>query len=379
MLTDDIALISVDDHVVEPPHVWQEHLPAKYQDRGPKIVEREGHEQGWLFEDEFYPLMFQGNAATRRFRSGGTGEDLYARHYDDMIPSAYDVDARVEAMDEDGVTAQLLFPTFPRFSGSRFLAAKDKDLALACIRAYNDWMLDEWCAAHPDRFIPQVLTPLWDPALAAQEMERTAAKGARSVAFTENPAPLGLPSFPTGHWDPVFAAAEETGLVLSVHIGTSGSLPSPSEDATPSVGIALCGINSMLACGDLVFSGELIKHPGVKIALSEGGAGWVPYVLERLDYTWERSRYEGVSDIDVAPSEQFRRSIWTCFIADQVAIDNRHKIGLDKLMWEGDFPHNDSNWPNSRKLLAEACQDVPEAEVRQFAETNARALYNFPA
>ena len=381
MLTDDVQLVSVDDHVVEPPHVWEAHLPEKFQDRAPRIVELEGRVQAWDFLGEQHPLMFQGNAATRKFRSEqGKGEDLYARHYDDMIAAAYDVDERVKAMDEDGVTAALIFPTFPRFAGTRFLksAEKDAELSLACVQAYNDWMLDEWCAAHPDRFIPQVLIPLWDLDAAVAEMERTAEKGARSVAFCENPAKVGLPSFASGHWGPVLDAAQNLELVLSIHIGTSGSLPHVSDDATPSVGISLCGVNSMLATADLCFSGELEKYPDVKFALSEGGAGWIPYVLERMDYTWDRSRYEGVDKIETPPSEQFRRNIWACIIADEAAIKNRHEIGVDKIMWEADFPHNDSNWPNSRKLFGEHVREVPDDEVKQIGEDNARELYRFP-
>jgi predicted TIM-barrel fold metal-dependent hydrolase len=124
---------------------------------------------------------------------------------------------------------------------------------------------------------------------AVAEIERCAAKGSRAVLFTENPHPLGLPSFPTGHWRPIFEACNETGLPLSMHIGTSASLHSPSPETTPSVGIALCGMNSMSALGDLIYSGMFNGLPNCRVALSEGGAGWVPYVLERLDYTWHRS------------------------------------------------------------------------------------------
>ncbi len=381
-LTDDTQLVSVDDHIIEPPHVWEHYLPPNLRDRGPRIVELEGRVQAWLLDGETHPLNFQGNAATRKFRSeAGKGDDLYARHYEDMIAGAYDVHERVKCMDEDGVAVELPFPTFPRFAGTRFipLAQKDPELALGCVQAYNDWMIDEWCAAYPDRFIPQVLIPLWDIAASVAEMERTAGKGARSVAFCENPHGVGLPSFPTGHWGPVFDAAQNLELVLSCHIGTSGKLPRVSPETSPSVGIGLCGINSMLATGDLIFSGELEKYPGVRFALSEGGAGWVPYVLERLDYTWARSRYEGIDQIETPPSEQFQRNIWVCIIHDEFAIQNRHAIGVDKIMWEADFPHNDSNWPNSRKLLAETLRDVPDDEAREIGETNARALYRFGA
>jgi predicted TIM-barrel fold metal-dependent hydrolase len=378
VLTAETRLVSVDDHVIEPPHVFRDHIASRYRAEAPHIVEPEPGVQGWEWEGRFYPLQFQGNVHTRRFRDGeaGRGDDLFARHYDDMIPAAYDVHERVRAMDEDGVWAELLFPTFPRFGGNRFLEALDRDLALACVQAWNDWMLDEWCAAYPDRFIPQTLIPLWDTALATREIERCTAKGSKGIIFVENPYALGLPSFPSGHWDPVFAAASDTGLPLSMHIGTSSGLLSPSPDATPSVGIALCGVNSMSALGDLIFSGALEAHPDCKIALSEGGAGWVPYVLERLDYTWQRSRYDGVA-CSRLPSEVFAQHFWVCMVADRYAILNRHLIGIDKLMWECDFPHNDSNFPESRKVLADAVHDIPDDEARQIGELNARRLYDF--
>jgi predicted TIM-barrel fold metal-dependent hydrolase len=238
-------------------------------------------------------------------------------------------------------------------------------------------MLDEWCASYPDRFIPQTLVPLWDVPASVAEIERCAAKGSRAILFVENPHPLGLPSFPSGHWRPIFEACNATGLPLSMHIGTSAGLLSPSPDSTPSVGIALCGVNSMSALGDLIYGGVFNGLPNCRVALSEGGAGWVPYVLERLDYTWLRSRYAGLKNTEL-PSEVFAQHVWVCMISDRYAIRNRDLIGVDKIMWEADFPHNDSNWPNSRKVLAETMADVPDDEARRIAEFNARELYAFP-
>lgn len=378
MLREDVKLISVDDHIVEPPNVWVDRLPARFQEAGPRIVDQPGHTQAWQFEGELHKLNLLGSPQTRVFRTDGTGEDLYARHYDDMVPGAYDPAARVVAMDEDGVWASINFPTFPRFGGTRFLAAKDKELASACVVAWNDWLIDEWCGTAPKRFVPMTLIQLWDPELAAAEIRRCAAKGSRAVAMIESPSPLGLPSFWSEYWNPVFAAAQETGLVLCMHVGTSGTLPTPAPESaanSDAVPISLCGLNSMMSLADLTFSGLLHRFPGVRIALSEGGSGWVPYLLERMDYTWARTRI-GV-DRSISPSDIFRRNFWTCFISDRHAIESRHSIGLDKLMWESDYPHNDSEWPNSRKFLAEAVADVPDEEVRQIAETNARNLFNF--
>ena len=376
MLTEDVRLISVDDHVVEPRHLWQTHLPAKYREAGPKVVRPDGgRDEFWEWEGRRYPVAMMGSPATRVFRTDGSGDDFMSRSFDDMIPACYDAKARVAAMDVDGVQAGLNFPHWPRFAGTRFLDATDWDLASAIVRAWNDWMLDEWCAAYPDRFIPMTMIQLWDPVLAAAEMRRCADKGAKSVTMCESPSSLGLPSWWTQHWDPVFAAAEDTGMVISTHIGTGGSLWSPSPDSPEAVQISLCGVNSMGAMVDLMYCGVLQRHPKVRIALSEGGSGWVPYLVERTQYTWERTRL-GV-DKSISPIELFRRHFWTCFIADDTAIAMRELIGVDKLMWEGDFPHNDSNYPNSREMLEKSMTNVPEHEVKMIAETNARTLYNF--
>jgi predicted TIM-barrel fold metal-dependent hydrolase len=374
-LTDEMKLISVDDHVIEPPHVWSDRLAAEYRDAGPHVVDGPDATQAWVWEGRSYPISLQGSPRTRRFRTDGTGDDFHSRSYADMVEGAYDVHERVKAMDEDGVWTQLLFPTFPRFAGTAFLDAVDKELGLAVVQAYNDWMIDEWCAAYPHRFIPMILTPLWDPGQAAKEIERCAAKGAKAITFPESPVPLGLPSFWTRHWDPVFAAAQDTGLVLCMHIGTSGQLVIPSPESDFAVPISLCGLNAMSACADLIYCGILHRHPRVRIALSEGGSGWVPYLVERMDYTWERTRTS--VDKSIPPSQLFRRHFWSCFISDQFAIDRRHDIGLDKLMWEGDYPHNDSQWPNSRVLLEKAFADVPDDDVRRIVELNARELFNF--
>jgi predicted TIM-barrel fold metal-dependent hydrolase len=239
-------------------------------------------------------------------------------------------------------------------------------------------MLDEWCAAAPERFIPIAILPLWDVAACVREIHRVAGRGAKAISFTENPVPLGLPSFHTDHWDPVFSAAEETGLPLCLHFGTSGQAPTTAPDAPFAVTITLFGCNSMFAAADLIFSPVFHKHPRLKVALAEGGIGWVPYLLERADYVWDRHRwYQNVNQA-VPPSELFRKHIWGCFIDDVHGLKNRHDIGVDRITWECDYPHSDSNWPNSRKRALEVFADIPDDEVARIVEWNSRELFNFP-
>ncbi|HEX3611449.1 MAG TPA: amidohydrolase family protein [Sporichthyaceae bacterium] len=376
-LRDDMQLISVDDHLVEPPRVWQDRLPAALREAGPRIVREDGPGGGtdvWLYEGRRYPQIGLNAVAGRPPEQFGT-EPM---RYTDMIPGCYEPEARVIDMDLDGVQAALCFPSFPRFAGTVFLQAEDKALALLCVQAWNDFMLDEWCAAAPERFIPIAILPLWDVAAAVAEIRRTAAKGVKAISFTENPVPLGLPSFHTDHWDPVFAAAQEAGLPLCLHFGTSGQAPTTAPEAPFAVTITLFGCNSMFAATDLMFSPVFHKFPRLKVSLAEGGIGWLPYILERADYVWERHRWYQNVNREVPPSELFRRNIWGCFIDDVHGLSSRHEIGVDRITWECDYPHSDSNWPNSRKRAIEVFAEIPDDEVHRMVEWNSRELFNFP-
>jgi predicted TIM-barrel fold metal-dependent hydrolase len=386
MLTDEMELVSVDDHLIEHSMVWQDRLPSKYLELGPRIVETterttnfmggsaEAGSEVWQYEGRIYHQIGLGATAGRPTEEINTDPV----RFDQMRPGFYNSKARLEDMDLDGVKVQLCFPSFARFAGQTFLDGQDKKLSLLCVQAYNDFVLEEWCAAGPDRFIPMIILPLWDPGLAAMEMRRSYDKGARAVAFVENPAPLGLPSFHTDHWDPVFNVAEETGLVMCTHFGTSSKPPITAEDAPIAVRIALYGCNLMYATVDLLYSQVLHKHPQLKFALSEGGIGWIPYIVENADYIWERHWYHSKLNRDIRPSELFRKHFWGCFIEDEHGLAARHEIGVDRIMWEGDYPHSDGPWPNARQHVADMMKDVPDEEVQQIVEGNARKLFSFP-
>jgi predicted TIM-barrel fold metal-dependent hydrolase len=372
MLPDDVQIVSVDDHVIEHAQVWSDRLPAKYQDAGPRIVELHGGMQAWSFDGKVVPTIGLNAVAGKDPKDFGVDPV----RFDQMLPGCYDVAARVADMDLDGVHAQMCFPSFPGFAGSTLFGAEDKELATACVVAWNDFILDEWCAFAPDRFVPMMMEPFWDVAASVAEVERTADKGAKAITFTEAPHRLGLPSYHSDHWDPFLAAAQAADMPLCLHFGTGGA-PATAPDANFAVAIALFGMNSQFTTVDLLLSPVFHKFPRLKVALSEGGIGWMPYVLERTDYTWERHRWYTGVNTDVRPSELFRDHIFGCFIADDVGLEVRELIGADNIMFEGDYPHSDSNFPASRKKLADSLIEVPDAEARKIAEDNARRVFNF--
>jgi predicted TIM-barrel fold metal-dependent hydrolase len=238
-------------------------------------------------------------------------------------------------------------------------------------------MIDEWCAAAPERMIPLVLMPYWDQAECVQETERTASKGAKAISFIEAPHSVGLPSFHTDHWDRFLATVAAAKMPLCLHFG-SGGPPPTAPDGPFTAAIALYGLNSLMTTVELLNSRIFEKFPDLKVALSEGGIGWMPYVLERTDYTWERHRYYTGMANARKPSEIFRDHIFGCFISDNAGLHNLDLIGEDNVMFEGDYPHSDSNWPHARKMLEESLAELPDDVARKISEGNARKLFNFP-
>ena len=370
-------IVSVDDHVVEPPDLWQRWLPEKYRAAGPR-VERRGiagmqfvggtryeieysddapKADCWLFEDLVIPHK-------RHVAAVGFERDemtLSPITYDEMRPGCYDPKARVEDMLANHVDVSLSFPTFPRFCGQTFTEASDHDLGLACVKAYNDWMVDEWCGDSGGHLVPLIIVPLWDAQLAADEVRRNAERGVHAVCFSEVPYHLGLPSIHTGYWDPFFQACADTQTVVSMHIGSSSRMPSTSPDAPPAVQATLSFGNAMSSLSDFLFSGVLVKFPELKLAYSEGQIGWIPYILERADDVWmEHRAWGGVAEaIPEPPSSYYYRQVFGCFFRDRHGLESLERVGLDNITFETDYPHTDSTWPNSKQVAIELMGHLP--------------------
>lgn len=366
-----LDLVSVDDHVVEPPGVWHDRLPERYREEGPHVIEDDGREY-WVFEGQRGETMGL-NAVAGKEQKDFSMDPV---RYSDMIPGCYDPVARAKDLMDNGIRGSLCFPTFPRFAGVKFLHARDKVLADLCVKAYNDFMIDEWCASVPGMYIPMIIGQLWDPASFASEIRRCAEKGARAITFPENTHAIGLPSFHTEHWDPIWDAASETQTVVCIHTGTSGIVPLPSPDASFTIGIALAPLAAASTGADLMMSAALTRFPELKIELAEGGIGWVPFMLERADRTWNRHRHWAELG-DVLPSEVFRRNFWVCFIDERAGLEARHQIGIEKIMWECDYPHADTPWPNTQHDVGKALAGIPDDEVALMTHGNAETLFRW--
>jgi predicted TIM-barrel fold metal-dependent hydrolase len=372
---DDMILISVDDHIIEPPDMFANHLPARYQDDAPRLVHREDGTDVWTFRETQIGNVALNAVAGRPKEEYG----MEPQGLDEIRPGCWKVDDRVKDMNAGGVLGSMNFPSFPGFA-ARLFATEDPDFSLALVRAYNDWHIDEWCGAHPGRFIPMALPAIWDAELCAQEVRRCAEKGCHSLTFTENPAALGYPSFHDEYWNPLWRALVDTNTVLSVHIGSSGRLTIPAVDSPPDVMITLQPMNIVSAAADLLWSRVIKDFPDIRIALSEGGTGWIPYFLERVDRTYEMHSTWTLQDFGgKTPSEVFRENFLTCFISDPLGIRLRHDIGIDNICWEADYPHSDSMWPSAPEELHTEFErfEVSDSDINKMTHENAMRWYSF--
>jgi hypothetical protein len=369
------TVISVDDHVCEPPHTFEGRLPAALQDRAPRIVETDQGHQVWEFEGQRHFQVGMNAIAGRRPET----IKIEPFRFDQMRPSCYDADARVRDMDINGVWAAVNFPSqITGFSGRVFYQASDPELGLACTRAWNDWLFDEWHQPHPDRIIPVGITYLADPHLAAEEIRRNAARGFTGVSFPERPHDVGLPSlWDREHWDPIVEACTETDTVICLHVGSSGMSGFPPGAQSFELGAVMFGSQSMRTAAEWLWSGYPKDHPDMKIALSEGGIGWVAMLLDRLDNLVDRSGYAG-SGWNERPSDVLKRNFWFCTLDDPSTIDTRHRIGVENIMFECDFPHGDGTWPDTQLVIEKEWGHIPAHEVRMMCSENAAKLYRHP-
>jgi predicted TIM-barrel fold metal-dependent hydrolase len=385
-------LVDVDAHIVEPPDVWSSRLPAKYRDIGPHVeyhptgtpklaggtyIEQPGTEgpdvAWWCYEDHRYSVK-------RLISAAGYPADeisFAGVTFEQMRPGCWKQQDRLADMDLNHVQAQLCYPNYPRFAGQIFLYGKDRDLALLCVKAYNDWMVEEWCAGSGGRLVPLCLVPLWDADLAAEEVRRNAARGVRAVAFSELPAYLNLPSPHSGYWDPFFRACEETRTVVCMHIGSGTKTPQASPDAPDAVAATIIFGNSAASMADLLLSPIFVRFPGLKVLYAECQIGWIPYLLERLDDVWDTHRGWSNSQLNVPkpPSTYYMEHIYSCFFKDAVGVRMLDIVGENNVMFETDYPHQDGTWPHSREAAAEQFGTLSDAQIHKLARGNAIALF----
>jgi predicted TIM-barrel fold metal-dependent hydrolase len=372
------TVISVDDHVVEPPDTFEGRIPKRFLDRAPRVIETPDGGQAWLYDGKILPNVGFNATVGRPIEES----DYDPTRFEHMRRGAWDVAARLRDMDLDGTWASLNFPSFlAGFGGARLqMTTDDAELAFAVFRAYNQWHLEGWAGADPRRLIPCQLPWLLDPAVGASEIRRNAELGFRAITFPESPDRLGLPSVFTTHWDPIMEACAETGTVVCLHTGSAGALPSTAPDAPMGVTGVLFGTYAVAPTVDFLYSFIPVRYPDIKICMSEGGIGWVVGLKDRLEHSITRNvdMRDKWAEADVTPLECLERNFWFCALDNPSSFDQRELIGVDRILLEVDYPHADSTWPNSQQVFHTSLSRASKDEQRRIGWENASEIFRTP-
>ncbi len=373
------TLVSVDDHLVEPPWLFEGRMPRALADRAPKVVQNDDGTQMWVFDGKSYEQLGLNAQVGRADRDNITFEPA---RFSDMRRGAWDIHERVKDMDLGGIWASVCFPSvITGFCGRVYSDCSDPELGLAATRAFNDWICEEWWGSYPDRIVPMGITWLQDAEIGAAEIRRNAERGFVAVTLPENPSYIGLPSIHDRWWDPVLAACEETDTVICLHTGSSGHWM-PQDDDGPHLAVraTLFQMHAYVAAAEWVWSGVALRFPSIKVALSEGGCGWVPAMYDRMKHQIEVSGH-GRQDWPkgaLGPHELLLRNIWYCTISDPSSIDAVVNLNESHVMLETDYPHADSTWPGCQDSLEAMIGHLPPETIANVSHLNAAALFRHP-
>lgn len=368
-------IISVDDHLVEPPDMFTGRVPARFRDAAPRVVETEDGAQVWEFDGQRFTQVGLNAVAGRRPEH----YSLEPARFDQMRRGCWDLEARVADMDAAGVWASMNFPSMiTGFCARVFSGCSDPDLGLAVTRAWNDWLYEEWYSPHPDRIVPLQIPWLADPEVAAAEVRRNAARGFRAISLPERPHRIGLPSVASDHWEPLLAACAETGTVVALHVGSTGLPDLPPDAPALQLGGTLFPALSLQACAEWLWSGHPVRFPDLRILMAEGGIGWVAMLMDRLDNIVDRARYTTGWDSDLRPTDVLARNFWFGSIDDPSTVSTRHRIGIENILLETDYPHSDGTWPDVQRVVLDGWADASDAELRAVTHENAAALLDHP-
>ena len=378
-------LVSADSHIIEPPHLWERWLDPAFRDRAPRLVKDDEGGDAWLYNDGGAPaplglVTMTRNQPRESLRWGGA-------RYDTINRGNYDGPARLNEMLEDGVVAEVIYP--PQRTMRHFMQGTEDAFHQAGIRAYNDWLFKEFCAADTDRLIGIAQMPGTGIDAALEELYRCEQLGCRGVVLSAWPS--GHPTIGADD-DRFFAECERLGLPISIHIGLAARAKVAAKPKTPleekaargegtgarqvSV-LSAAGLDSMpLIVGELVLAGVHDRFPNLRFVSVEAGIGWVPYFFEQLDDRYQRNRTWAKVALQRRPSEYIGTNWRFTFVQDHYGVRNRHAVGIESCLWSTDYPHHGCDWPHSRQVVDDMFAHVPEAEKHQVTFGNVQELYN---
>jgi predicted TIM-barrel fold metal-dependent hydrolase len=368
MEMNDMVIVSVDDHICEPGNLFDNQLSGELLEKAPKLKLDKNGKNFWEYQGYIRPSVGLNAVVGRPFEEYG----MEPTSLDQLREGCYDVHARIDDMDVNGIAASMNFGNSISFDGQTFHKAPDKKLALRHMQAYNDWHYDEWCMAYPGRFIPIGVLPTWNMDDTVAEIHRLAKKGFKTLQMNENPTVQGLPSIHNDYWDPFFKAVNDTDMTVALHIGSGNPAPHASMESPIEAWITTMPMSVAQGVADWLNLEELHTYPDMRICISEGSIGWIPYFMERADFsnwrhkTWTHSRFQ-----ETKPSELLKKHFLHCYLWDPFGLKSLDTIGEDNVCYECDYPHSDALWPDAPEYLWEHVKHLSEELIEKVTNRNA--------
>lgn len=374
----DYKIISSDNHIYEPPDLWTSRVDVRFRDRAPRVVRLEDEGDWWFCDSHKIMGAFAGAQAGRRFEAPErlSRKDLF----ENVRPGGYLPEAHVKDLEADGVDAAIIYPT----AGLLMFGLPDSELLSAIFRGYNDW-LAEFCQAFPRQLKGIAMLNIDDVQAGVNELERCSKLGLAGAMISCYP-PEGRP-YESPEYEPLWAAAQDLGMPLGLHIGTNR--PGPGQEFAAGIGeltaAFVCNADHWvrMSLAQMIYSGVFERYPKLQVGSIEMELSWAPHFLDRLDYNFKQrardlfkkgywDRYTG----DMLPSDYFHRNVFLGFQEDALGVKERHIIGVDNLQWGSDYPHPESTFPRTRQILAEILADCSDAEKAKIAGGNAARIYH---
>jgi len=378
-----LRVIDSDTHLTEPADLWTARAPAKYRDRVPKIVDIDGVPT-WVADGNVVAFASGGGVIDREGKKGRALQALYEWTMDDIHVAAFDPKARIGVMDDSGIWAEVLFPN--NTGGQNLSAAIDDPvLRRLCFQIYNDAMA-EIQVESGNRLIPMSVLPTWDVDACVEEAQRVADLGLRGITMTADPQDQGVPDLANSAWDPLWDVCDDRQLPVHFHIGASGNTAktffgnypwsSQHEDTKMAIGGTLLFIGTSRVVANIILSGMLDRHPGLKMVQVESGVGWIPCLLEALDYEMTENAPAQLEKLSLRPSEYFRRQLYATYWFEKsnikAIIDT---VGPDNILFETDFPHPTCLYPKPLDIVADKMETLSPEVQRKILGENAARLY----
>ncbi len=378
-------IVDADSHWIEHPELFTRIAPEKYKDRVPRVEEVNGVPM-WIFDGHPIARWYAGAVVGRDGSKSGSSRVLEEWTVDDLHVGAYDPVVRLQVMDQFGIDAQLIFPSSIGLGGQDLAFVNDEELRRATIEIYNDAQAKIQADSN-NRLLPLPLMPAWSVEACVAEARRVAAQGARGVNMTSDPQDLGAPDLANKAWDPFWSTCVEHHLAVHFHIGASvtgmgfyGKYPwaSHPRDVQLAIGGTLLFIGNARVVVNMILSRVFDRYPGLQVVSVESGCGWIPFILEALDYEMSENAADDLRQMRKKPSEYFKTNLFATFwfennfnkLADLV-----ETVGEDRILFATDFPHPTCLYPDPLQSIGKRLSALPDDARTKILGGNARQLY----